>query len=363
MHLLEPVFKQLNINIPLHLSVLDAAGLEGRHVPPFPPNVPALIGGFTLSNGLSSVLDMLKAVYPSEYELLLAWPSHSTRLTLMELCANLPEILPEWLYVPALPSATAFETFQEVVAHLRAPNGCPWDREQTHLSLRTYLLEETYEALSALDARDPAAMREEFGDLLLQIVLHAQIAVEAGEFRMTDILSTVNEKLVRRHPHVFGDVQVDGVGRVLQNWEALKAEERKANGQTDKGLLDGIPAALPALIQAVEYQKRAARVGFDWPNAEGILDKICEEAAEVGSAENDAHRATEIGDLLFSVVNLARFYHVDAEGMLRETNARFRSRFKRIEQAAKEQGKVVSDLSLQEMDAIWEEAKAIEAST
>jgi tetrapyrrole methylase family protein/MazG family protein len=360
MNFLEPIFSRFDLPIPSRVTIVDATSLAACHVPPFAPHIPVLIGGFSSVDDVSNVLNMVRTVYSDQHPISLAWPQRSEQAMIGAIFASLPDALPEWLYLPGLPTATSFESFQEVVAHLRAPNGCPWDREQTHSSLRTYLLEEAYEALSALDAGDAVAMREEFGDLLLQIVLHAQIAVEAGEFRMTDVLQTINEKLVRRHPHVFGDVQVDGVGKVLQNWEALKAEERKANGQTEKGLLDGIPVALPALIQALEYQKRAARVGFDWPDAEGILEKICEEAAEVRSAGDDAQRAAEIGDLLFAVVNLARFYHVDAEGVLRETNLRFRSRFKHIEKVAKERGKVVSELTLAEMDAIWEAAKLLE---
>lgn len=362
MDVIKPVLSLLNIELPEQISLLDAAGLTQRHVPTFPPDVPALLGGFTDSGRLTHTAEVLLAVYPPEHSLSLAWEKHAEICTLGDFATRKFAVMPEWVYVPALAPSTSFEAFQEVIAHLRAPDGCPWDREQTHSSLRTYLLEEGYETIAALDANDPVAMREEFGDLLLQIVLHAQIASETGEFRMADILRTVNEKLVRRHPHVFGDVEVDGVGKVLQNWEALKAEERKSNGEIEKGLLDGIPAALPALVQALEYQKRAARVGFDWPNADGILDKICEEATEVRTAGSDARRAAEIGDLLFALVNLARFYHVDAESTLRETNARFRSRFKRIERVAREAGKAVSELSLHEMDAIWEAAKADEAT-
>ncbi|MFZ6027325.1 MAG: nucleoside triphosphate pyrophosphohydrolase [Chloroflexota bacterium] len=324
--------------------------------------MPALIGGFADAERLAQTVTVLLTVYPPDHQVTLAWEKEAATCPLGDLAAHTLDGMPEWLYVPGLAPFASFESFQEVVAHLRAPEGCPWDREQTHASLRTYLLEETYETLSALDANDPVAMCEEFGDLLLQIVLHAQIAAEADEFHMSDVLRTVSEKLVRRHPHVFGSVQVDGVHTVLQNWEALKAAERESNGETEKGLLDGIPLALPALVQALEYQKRAARVGFDWPDVDGILDKVCEEAAEVRRAPDDARRAAEIGDLLFAVVNLARFFRVDAEGMLRETNARFRRRFKYIERVARQSGKVVSDLSLQEMDAIWETAKAEESA-
>ncbi len=191
------------------------------------------------------------------------------------------------LYVPALGAATSFEAFQEVIAHLRAPDGCPWDREQTHDSLRPHLLEEAYEAVTALDAGDTDAMREEFGDLLLQIVLHAQIASEIGEFSMADILQGIHSKIVNRHPHVFGDLILKDVDGVLQNWEKLKAAERIANGKSEAGLLDSVPLALPALAQADQYQRRAARVGFDWTEIEGVLDKVREELDEVRSAPDD----------------------------------------------------------------------------
>jgi tetrapyrrole methylase family protein/MazG family protein len=256
-----------------------------------------------------------------------------------------------------LGEGTSFEAFQEIVAHLRAPDGCPWDREQTHQSLRTHLLEETYEALEALDAGDVAGMQEEFGDLLLQIVLHAQIANEDGEFSINSLIKSIYDKIVRRHPHVFGEVQLDGVKGVLQNWEKLKEAERKDNGKKKKGLLDGVPQALPALTQAQEYQDRAARVGFDWPVVDGVLDKVAEEIQEIKSATNETELAEEIGDLFFVLVNLARWKKIDAESALRETNLKFKRRFAFVEQGAKEQGRSLSDMTLEEMDALWEQAK------
>jgi tetrapyrrole methylase family protein/MazG family protein len=265
------------------------------------------------------------------------------------------------LYVPPLGPDTSLEAFQEIVAHLRAPDGCPWDREQTHASLRTNLLEETYEALEALDAEDPAGMVEEFGDLLLQIVLHAQIASEEGEFTMADILQGISRKLVRRHPHVFGDVKVDGVTGVLQNWEKLKAAERKANGlEHVKGVLDGVPNSLPALSQAQNIQDRAARVGFDWNTIQPVIDKIFEELDEVRSAPNDKERSKELGDLLFALVNFVRWYKVDAETALRTTNLRWRKRFAHLEQGARQQGRTLQEMTLEEMDVLWEEAKTLE---
>ena len=203
-------------------------------------------------------------------------------------------------------------------------------------------------------------MAEEFGDLLLQIILHAQIASEDGEFNMTDVLKGIYGKIDRRHPHVFGQVKVDGVGGVLKNWEALKADERADSGEPEKGLLSGVPLALPALVQAQEYQDRTARVGFDWPGIEGVLDKISEEIQEVREASNEEELAAEIGDLLFALVNLARWKKVDAEAALRGTNTRFRQRFDYIETQAKKQARQVSELTLDEMETLWQEAKTID---
>ena len=249
-----------------------------------------------------------------------------------------------------------------LMRRLRAPGGCPWDREQTHQSLRTHLLEETYEVLEALDADDMPGLQEEFGDLLLQIVLHAQIANEDGEFTINSIIKSIYDKIVRRHPHVFGEVQLDGVEGVLQNWEKLKEAERKDNGKKKKGLLDGVPQALPALTQAQEYQDRAARVGFDWPVVEGVLDKVAEEIQEIKAATNETELAEEIGDLFFVLVNLARWKKIDAESALRETNLKFKRRFAFVEQGAKGQGRSLSDMTLEEMDTLWEQAKDEEHS-
>jgi tetrapyrrole methylase family protein/MazG family protein len=308
----------------------------------------------------------LTAVYPDEHPVKLV---HAAG-TADELIEDLPLYaidrsqhigLLTSLYLPPLDEGASFESFQEVIAHLRAPDGCPWDREQTHQSLRTHLIEEAYEALAALDAEDPAKMAEEFGDLLLQIVLHAQIASEAGEFGMADILKGIHDKLVRRHPHVFGDVEVDGVGRVLVNWERLKEKERQDNGEAAKGLLDGVPLSLPALIQAQEYQDRARRVGFDWPEIDGVLDKIREEIEDVKRSENIEELSAELGDLFFALVNLARWKKVDAESALRGTNLKFKQRFGHVERGAKAQGRALADLSLDEMEALWQAGKQAEA--
>lgn len=343
------------------LSIAAASVLVERHVPPFPPDAPALVTAIE-SRQMQPLGRVLRTVYP---------PAHGVRLVRLpegEVTALTLEALTgegvsfsdqaEYaLYLPPLPAGSSFEAFQEVVAHLRAPDGCPWDRKQTHQTLRKYLLEESYEALAAMDAEDADKMREEFGDLLLQIVLNAQIGCESGEFTMTEVLKEIHDKLIRRHPHVFGEVEVDGVGEVLTNWERIKQEERRSRGEEEKSLLDGVPAALPALSQAQEYQARAARVGFDWPEVEGVLEKIREEIEEVRRAADLAELTAEVGDLLFALVNLARWKKVDAEAALRETNRKFRRRFGYIERRARQSGRDLNALTLEEMDAWWNEAK------
>jgi len=358
----EPTLSLLGLDPFPQLALVDALELAAMHGPPFPPSMPAIVAQIHSQAVASEVKLTLMSIFPDEHPVKLVHAAGMPQaqvqaLSLYEIDRG-PEIgLLTSLYVPSLGAETSFEAFQEIITHLRAPDGCPWDREQTHLTLRTHLLEETYEVIAALDTEDPKSMREEFGDLLLQIVLHAQIASEAGEFNMTQILQGIHTKIVSRHPHVFGDLKLVNVNGVLQNWEKLKAAERAANGNPESGLLDGVPLALPALTQAEQYQQRAARVGFDWRDIRGVLDKLDEELEEVRSAPDEGARAREIGDLLFSVVNLARWYELDAESALRESNARFRARFSRIEEEARSQGRPLSDLGLDEMEAIWQSAK------
>ena len=261
-------------------------------------------------------------------------------------------------YVPSLGEGTSFESFAEITAHLRAPDGCPWDKEQTHQTLRKHLLEESYETISAMDSNSTTEMREEFGDLLLQILLNAQIASEAKEFNSTQVIKHIYDKIIRRHPHVFGDLKLDSVDGVLANWEKLKEKERGGKKE-DKGILDGVPISLPALSQAQEYQDRAARVGFDWKEIDGVLDKVREEIEEIKKADTDFELASEIGDLFFALVNLARWKYVDAESALRNTNIKFKKRFAHVEKRAKEQNKNLSDMTLEEMDNFWNEAKSL----
>jgi tetrapyrrole methylase family protein/MazG family protein len=357
--LIASVFDTLRLIPPPKLTLLEARTLSSAHVPPYPPELPALLMGVDSPELAAHIREVLLAVYPGEHEVHLVEGQRSKVERLSDLGPSTFNFRPSTcIYIPPLVEGTAFESFQEIVAHLRAPNGCPWDREQTHESLRKHLLEEAYEAISAIDSGDFASMREEFGDLLLQIVLQAQIASEEGRFNVNDVIRGIHAKIVRRHPHVFDDLELSGVDGVLANWEKLKEKERR-DKKEEKGLLDGVPLTLPALSQAQEYQDRAARVGFDWPEIEGVLEKIAEEVEEVKRADNERELAAEIGDLLFALVNLARWKKVDAESVLRETNARFKRRFAYIEDGAREQGRNLSELSLDEMESLWQQAKKL----
>ncbi|GAB4422983.1 MAG: nucleoside triphosphate pyrophosphohydrolase [Anaerolineae bacterium] len=361
---IEPLLTALGLPGAPHLQLLDALELAGLHHPPLEPDRPALLCHLAGPELAGQVSRCLQNAYPAGH-----------RAHLVRLDAPAPELLPPCplaqladhtppgvrlaLYLPA-DTRHNFAALQETIAHLRAPDGCPWDREQTHRSLRPYLLEETYEVLEALDAGDSAALAEELGDLLLQIVLHTQIAVEHGEFQMGDVIDHINRKLLRRHPHVFADVVVNSVDDVTTNWEAIKKAEKAANGQQPQAIsaLDGVPAALPALAQALTISKKAVKVGFEWPNIEGVVEKVIEEAHEIVAATDPEHLESEIGDLLFSVVNLARWRGIDPEAALRSTNARFTRRFKGIEALAAARGQSLVELSIEEMDELWEQVKA-----
>ncbi len=277
----------------------------------------------------------------------------------------------------------AFESLVALQARLRAPNGCPWDREQTHDSLRKYLVEETYEVLDALDSGDPRKFADELGDLLLQVVFHAELAAEAGKFDIADVIEHIYTKMVRRHPHVFGSVRADTSAEVLKNWEQIKSEERKTDarntGKNDAppaakaataSILDAVPRSLPALLEAHQLTRRAANVGFDWPDVNGIFEKLTEEAAELkqllppGASGSPGAKSLqraeieeEVGDLLFVGVNLARFLGFDAEIALKKANRKFAGRFREMERIAASRGQALSGLSADELDSLWNEVK------
>lgn len=356
-------FDALRLPPPSKLILLEAQTLASAHVPPYPPDMPVLFTNVSSGEVALQLKKVLLTTYPGEHVVFVVSEGKKNEERLESMSGD--EVSADTcLYVPALSEGTSFESFAEIVAHLRAPDGCPWDKEQTHESLRKHLLEESYEAIAAIDSGDFVSMREEFGDLLLQAVLQSQIANDEGQFNINQVIHGIHSKIVRRHPHVFGDLNLDSVDGVLANWEKLKEKEREklalseGEGKKDsKRFLDGVPLALPALSQAQEYQDRAARVGFDWPEVEGVLDKIKEEIEEIKNAETDFELASEIGDLLFAIVNLARWKKVDAESTLRGTNMKFKKRFAYVEQGAKKQGRNLSDLTLDEMEMLWQEAK------
>jgi len=244
-------------------------------------------------------------------------------------------------------------TLVDVIARLRGPDGCPWDRKQTHSSLRDCLLEECYEVLEALDEADAERLSVELGDLLLQVVIHCQIASEAGEFELGDVIKSINNKLIYRHPHVFGCVKVKDADEVLVNWEALKKKERPK----DASILDGVPKSMPALAYSQEVQERVARVGFDWDVDEGVIDKLTEEVREFRDAENKEQKENEFGDLLFTLANIARRQDIDMESALRQANRRFYKRFTCMEELCRKRGLNFAELSFDEQNTLWEEAK------
>ncbi len=354
----EPVLAALRIDALAGLQVYDAVELAARYHPPLNPDLPALVGQLYSRALATDVKLTLMNQYPDEHKVALVHAAGTpeqrvVRLPLYELDRRDDVAHLTTLYVPPLPGISSFEGLQDTVAHLRAPCGCPWDREQTHDSLCVGLLEEAYEVVEAIDAGDVQALQEELGDLLLQILLHAQIATEGGEFQMEQVIAGIDAKLKHRHPHVWGGRQVEGTGEVLRRWEELKREEKGG----ERSVLDGVPAALPALLQADTYGRRAARVGFDWTEAGGVVDKVQEEIVEVETATTPEEKEAELGDLLFAVVNWARWLEVDAEAALRKSNARFAHRFRDVERMARERGLDMAALTIDELEPLWQEAK------
>ena len=252
----------------------------------------------------------------------------------------------------------AFSHLVDLMAHLRGPDGCPWDREQTHDSLKRNLLEESYEVLEAIDQRNPVRLTQELGDVLLQILLHAQIASEAGDFTIDDVAESLRDMLVRRHPHVFGDTQVKDAQEVEDNWQYLKRQERQ--GEEDASLLGQVPVETPALAYSQLIQDRASRSGFDWDTLDGVLEKVAEEVQEINEASSQEAKAREFGDLLLALVNAGRWLGVHTEDALRRANARFYARFLGMERISRERGLSFADLPLEEKERLWQEVKANE---
>ncbi len=358
---LEPALETIPLAAPDGIQLISARRLPHLR---FDPTLPVL--WFDLQNPevLQSLLVYLLGYYPPSFEAYLIHAPGDDALTEyrrapLEELHRMPCDAITYLLIPPCPRRAGayhgFEGLTRVVAALRAPDGCPWDREQTHASLKPHLLEETYETLEAIDSGNTADLREELGDLLLQVLMHSQIASETGAFNIEQVVQHLIEKLIARHPHVFGDAHAETAEQVLKNWDqAKRAQKRRAS------VLDGAPRTMPALARAQEISKRAARVGFEWDSIYGVLDKLREEEAELRQAiesGDEARIESELGDLLFTVVNIARHARIDAEQALRAMVDRFTRRFQWMEAAAARQNRPLDTLSPDEWEALWQQAK------
>ncbi|KAA9003600.1 nucleoside triphosphate pyrophosphohydrolase [Paenibacillus spiritus] len=367
---LDEAFVRLGFDPIEGFQLLDATGMQPSHVR---PELHTLIGqvydSFTASEAKLCLLER----YPAEYEVTVG---HALGVEGEETIVKVPLFELDRLegygnlsliYIPADSSEQlrrrTFERLHEIVGILRSPEGCPWDREQTHESLRKNLIEETYEVLETIDEDDPEHMKEELGDLLLQILLHSQMEEETGIFNVYDVIQGLNDKLIFRHPHVFGGENAPDAEAALRNWEGMKAEEKRLKGlePEKQSALSGVPRDLPALMKAYKLQKKAAKVGFDWGAVGEVLDKIAEELDELREAIAEGmpaeEQALELGDLLFAAVNAARFIGADPEEALSRTNRKFLQRFAHIEKRLLQQGKTPQDSNLEEMETLWQEAK------
>jgi tetrapyrrole methylase family protein/MazG family protein len=341
------------------VQIFDAIELTQHLYPPVNPDFPMLLGQ-VYSRMLASELKMvLTAVYPDEHPVTLIHQAGDDeqvveQIPLYEIDRSDMVSHLTSLFVPPLPNPSSLANLAETVAILRSPDGCPWDQEQTYQSLRSGFLEEASEVLAAIDENDMDGLREELGDLFYHLVMQIQMASEAEEFRLTDVLANIDAKLKYRHPHVWGDWQVRDSKEVIQNWEILKAKEK---AERSTSLVDNIPQALPALARSQKLQTRVRQVGFDWPDIEGVYEKVQEEIAELRQAVSPEHQSEELGDLLFVVVNLAKWLDIDAESALREANTKFSRRFRALENLAKTHQLALADMDLDGLEALWQEVK------
>ncbi len=360
----EPCLSLLGIDALDGLQVFDALAVAGQYHPPISPALPALLAQVYSRSVASNLKLTLMNQYDDDYPVKLIHAAGTAEsavesLKLYEIDRSSRIDVMTTLYIPALAELGSFEASQNIIAHLRSAEGCPWDREQTHKSLRPFLVEEAHETLEALDGDDAQALCEEMGDLLLQVLLHTQIAIDDGEFKMPDLLKRLNEKLIRRHPHVWGDVEATGdLQQLSRIWQEVKAAEKPDKHES---MLDGVPKGAPALFVAQRYSQRAAKVGFDWPDISGVEGKFEEELAEVLAATSTEARVKEIGDLIFVSVNWLRWLGVDdPESLMREINAKFYRRFRHVEAQAAKAGKSLADCDLDTLDAWWQGAKRLE---
>jgi tetrapyrrole methylase family protein / MazG family protein len=360
---LDNVFSSLGVD-PLVEGVQVIAAAQIKPPEPFAPLLPfvttrpLLVCGMDNESLVQRVHSALLAIYPNEHEARLVRQGTVTVSTVEQLAqsGHAPDVC---VYLPAqavLAAVRSFDTLREITARLRAPNGCPWDRQQTHESLRSFVLEETYEVLEALDSGNRQELREELGDLMMQVMIHAQVAVEAGEFDVGDVLAGISSKLMRRHPHVFGDVQVSGAQEVLRNWQSIKQAEKKNGDESPPSLLGGVPVQLPALAYAQAIQERASRVGFLRPEP-NALDSVMLAVRMVSQAKTPDEKMSAYGELLFRLALAGRGIGVAAEDALREANRHYRERFMAVEAMCGERGLAMGELAEEERVRLWHEAE------
>lgn len=355
----EPILTALRVDALNGLQIFDAIETSSKSYPPLNPDFPVIFAQLYNRLLASELKIVLTAVYPDEHPVYLVHAA-GTKLESVE-------AIPLYaidrsqkighltaLFIPPVNEHSSLTALAETVATLRGPNGCPWDQEQTPKSVRNGLLEEASEVLEALDAGDPLSLREELGDLLYHIVMQAQMASENGDFTLSDLIAGIEAKLKRRHPHVWGDWTVNNTDEVLENWELLKQNEKTLRVES---ILDNIPVTLPALARSQKIQDKARRVGFDWPEIEGVYGKLAEELAELQAAQTQIDKTVELGDLLFVMVNLASWLGIDAESALREANLKFVHRFRQVEQLMHDQNLEWEALDLPAMEALWQEVK------
>ncbi|MBT2688720.1 nucleoside triphosphate pyrophosphohydrolase [Bacillus sp. ISL-47] len=360
---LDPLFQALKIDPIEGFQLLDGTDLKRDEIEVAQH---AIIGQVYDQFVASEVKLTLMEKLPYDYEVLIVTAAGSKeekirKVPLHELDHDMELNNLTSVYVPPVKDETIlykdFSKLRSIIAELRGPNGCPWDLKQTHISLKKYLIEEAYELIEAIDNEDSDHMTEELGDVLLQVMLHAQIGEDEGYFTIDDVIQGLSEKMVRRHPHVFGNVQADNEEEVLKNWQSIKQEEK---GEQQKSIMDAVPKSSPNLMRAEEIQKKAAKVGFDWKEIEPAWEKVKEEISEFESeARNKSSQMeAEFGDILFALVNIARFYKIDAEEATRKTNEKFIRRFSYVEERVKESGRNFEDYTLEQLDEYWNEAKA-----
>jgi len=364
---IQEVLNILEIDSINNIRILDGNQLYERYFIMHSPNEFSLYKVDIHPEEIGGLINLIAKSFPDNYSVDCVFFQENTwkkeQVLIEELSELFSGLSSVYLFFKPISGFSSIIEFQELIAHLRAPDGCPWDRKQTHRTLRTNLIEETYEVLEAIDENDSKHLREELGDLLLQIILHTQIASENEGFTLSEVIHDIHKKITQRHPHVFSNTSVAGISGVMKNWEKIKNEERKIQGLSEnKNILASIPQELPSLSIAQKYQERAARVGFDWEEISPIYKKIHEEMEEVENAKSSEDLEGELGDLLFAVVNLIRWKGFSAESALRISNAKFRSRFEYIQKTISERGQEQSEVSLSEMDALWEKAKKIERS-